>query len=424
MQNIIQKIFLKKPKKSFINKGFSDLRKIPEVIRIFATFENFDESTEIRFVGGCVRKILNNEKFDDIDLAINVEPKIVKSILEKNNINFYETGIEHGTITALINNKKFEITSLRNDVSTDGRHAVVEFSNDWKIDATRRDFTINSIYSDLDGNLFDPFDGKKDLNLGIIKFIGDTEKRINEDYLRILRYLRFFISYSKNAHDNKTKTIIRKNIAGIKNISKERLLDELKKIFLTFNFDKLFNDKFCVEILTLIFPEIKNLYIFKNLNDEIIELLKQKDFIFFLSLAIIDETDNANYFLFKYNISKTDVERILFLKNNFKNIHTKNFFNEMNLKRIFYKTNKQFLIDLIDFKICKSIKTPHKILKLKNNLSQLHKPLFPIKAKYLIDNYGLKEGKILGQKLMKLEEIWLSNDFKITQKDIEAVVQD
>ena len=96
----------------------------------------------------------------------------------------------------------------------------------------------------------------------------------------------------------------------------------------------------------------------------------------------------------------------------------------MNLKRIFYKTNKQFLIDLIDFKICKSIKTPHKILKLKNNLSQLHKPLFPIKAKYLIDNYGLKEGKILGQKLMKLEEIWINNDFKITQKDIEAVVQD
>ena len=79
-----------------------------------------------------------------------------------------------------------------------------------------------------------------------------------------------------------------------------------------------FNDKFCVEILTLIFPEIKNLYIFKKLNDEIIELLKQKDFIFFLSLAIIDETDNANYFLFKYNISKTDVERILFLKNNSK----------------------------------------------------------------------------------------------------------
>ena len=424
MQNIIQKIFLKKHNKPFINKGFSELRKIPEVITIFETFENFDESTEIRFVGGCVRKILNNEKFDDIDLAVNVEPKIVKLILEKKNINFYETGIEHGTITALINKKKFEITSLRKDISTDGRHAVVEFSNDWKLDATRRDFTINSIYSDLEGNLFDPFDGKKDLNLGVIKFIGDTEKRIKEDYLRILRYLRFFISYSKNAHDDKNKNIIRKNIAGIKNISKERLLDELKKIFLTFSFDKLLNDKFCVEILTLIFPEIKNLYILKSLKDEVIELMNQKDFIFILSLAIIDETDNVNYFLFKYNISKTDADRILFLKNNFKNIHSKNFFNEKNLKKIYYKTNKQFMLDLLDFKICKSKKFPYRILKLKNNLSQLPKPIFPIKAKYLMDNYGFQEGKILGQKLEKLEEIWLDNDFKITQKEIEVVAQD
>ncbi len=424
MQNIIQKIFLKKHNKPFINKGFSELRKIPEVITIFETFENFDESTEIRFVGGCVRKILNNEKFDDIDLAVNVEPKIVKLILEKKNINFYETGIEHGTITALINKKKFEITSLRKDISTDGRHAVVEFSNDWKLDATRRDFTINSIYSDLEGNLFDPFDGKKDLNLGVIKFIGDTEKRIKEDYLRILRYLRFFISYSKNAHDDKNKNIIRKNIAGIKNISKERLLDELKKIFLTFNFDKLFNDEFCVEILTLIFPEIKNLYILKSLKDEVMELMNQKDFIFILSLAIIDETDNVNYFLFKYNISKTDADRILFLKNNFKNIHSKNFFNEKNLKKIYYKTNKQFMLDLLDFKICKSKKFPYRILKLKNNLSQLPKPIFPIKAKYLMDNYGFQEGKILGQKLEKLEEIWLDNDFKITQKEIEVVAQD
>ena len=113
-------------------------------------------------------------------------------MLKKENIDYYETGLNHGTITAVINEYKFEITSLRKDISTDGRHATVAFSKNWKEDASRRDFTINSIYSDKDGNLFDPYNGKSDLEKGYVKFIGDVDERIKEDYLRILRYLRFF----------------------------------------------------------------------------------------------------------------------------------------------------------------------------------------------------------------------------------------
>ena len=113
---------------------------------------------------------------DDIDLATNLNPNEVSEALKKNDINFYETGIEHGTITAIINNQKFEITSLRKDIITDGRHAKVEFSKDWKEDASRRDFSINSIYSDKDGNLFDPYDGRKDILAGKIEFIGTQKK--------------------------------------------------------------------------------------------------------------------------------------------------------------------------------------------------------------------------------------------------------
>ena len=101
-------------------------------------------------------------------------------------MNFYETGIDHGTITAVIDKISFEITSLRKDVKTDGRHVPVEHTKNWLEDASRRDFTINAIYSDIDGNLFDPFNGKKDLNNGLIEFIGDPATRIQEDYLRIL----------------------------------------------------------------------------------------------------------------------------------------------------------------------------------------------------------------------------------------------
>ena len=173
----------------------------------------------------------------------------------------------HGTITASIENEKYEITSLRCDVSTDGRHAKVEFTNNWLQDAERRDFTINSIYSDINGNLFDPFDGKKDLKEGKVIFVGDAEKRIKEDYLRILRYLRFFSNYSKLNHDLELKRVIKKNINGISKVSSERLLDEFKKIFNSNSIKKICENDFSLEVISLIFPQFKNLEVIKNLNN-------------------------------------------------------------------------------------------------------------------------------------------------------------
>ena len=229
MKNILTKIFSSKKKVSTKEISFLEMTKTTQASQIFQAISNYNELSEIRYVGGCVRKILNKEKFDDIDLATNLKPNEVKQCLKKNNIDFFETGIEHGTITARINEKNFEITSLRKDISTDGRHAVVEFTNEWTKDALRRDFTINSIYADKEGNLFDPNDGVKDLENRKVKFIGDPDKRVKEDYLRILRYVRFFLNYSKEEHNSNVKKIIKQNINGISKLSKERLIDELKK---------------------------------------------------------------------------------------------------------------------------------------------------------------------------------------------------
>ena len=215
MITLLNKLFSQSKNFNSLNLSFQKLRKETEVKKIFKVIEEFSAASEIRYVGGCVRKIINNEVIDDIDLAVNLNPDEVSKILKENNIKFYKTGIDHGTITALINNKKFEITSLRKDISTDGRHAKVEFSNDWHEDASRRDFTINSIYADIDGNLFDPFNGKKDLENGEVKFIGAADKRIKEDYLRILRYVRFFVNYSKkktrSKYNQNYKTKFRRN---------------------------------------------------------------------------------------------------------------------------------------------------------------------------------------------------------------------
>ena len=130
----------------------------------------------------------------------------------------------------MVDKKKFEITSLREDIITDGRHAKVRFSSDWNKDASRRDFTINAVYADINGNLFDPFDGKKDLENGKVNFIGDPEKRIKEDYQNIKIY-QIFLSYS-NTNMKKIISAIKKNLDGVSQISSERLLDEFRKFFI------------------------------------------------------------------------------------------------------------------------------------------------------------------------------------------------
>jgi len=421
MKKIFNKIFSLKKKISSKEISFLEITKSTKVSELFKAISNYNNVSEIRYVGGCVRKILNNEKFDDIDLATNINPEEVKQCLKNNNINFFETGIDHGTIIANIEEKNFEITSLRKDVLTDGRRATVKFTNDWKEDSSRRDFTINSIYADQEGNLFDPHEGVKDLKNGIVIFIGDPDRRIKEDYLRILRYLRFFLNYSKKKHQLNVKKVIKQNIMGVKNLSKERLLDELKKLLLSKGFVSLSKDEFCKEIILLIFPELKNLNIFKKLSKYSLSVIPKKDFIFLLSLLVIDETDNSDYFLFKFNVSNEAKKRINFLKKIYLDSLDKNFFSKKNLQKVFYFHGKTYLRDVIDFQLFKSSKNMKKMIELKKYFEKIEKPIFPVKAKLIMQKYSVKEGKELGQKLKHLENLWIENSFKITDKEINKV---
>jgi len=419
MKNILTKIFSSKNDLSSKEVFFLEIAKTTKVSDLFKVISNYNDLSEIRYVGGCVRKILNNEKFDDIDLATNLKPDEVKECLKNNNIDFFETGIDHGTITARIEEKNFEITSLRKDVSTDGRHAVVEFTNEWTEDALRRDFTINSIYADKEGNLFDPNDGVKDLENGKIEFIGDPEKRVKEDYLRILRYVRFFLNYSKQEHKLNVKKIIKQNISGIVKLSKERLIDELKKLVISNGFINIGNDEFCKEIVLLIFPQVKNIDIFKKLNKNYKSEILKKDFIFLLSLLIIDETDSTEFFLYKFNMSNEAKTRINFLKEIYDKSNDNYTFSKNNLQKIYYFQGKSYLLDVIDFQLFRSNKKNNKLIELKKHFEQLEKPLFPIKAKIIMEKYNLKEGKELGHKLKYLENLWVENSFNISEKEVE-----
>ena len=423
MNNFLNKLFFRSKNQDYISSKVLELSQNNSLKKIFSAINNFSEISEIRFVGGCIRKIINKEMTDDIDLATNLKPDEVCKALRNNNINYYESGIEHGTITALIEDKKFEITSLRKDVATDGRHAKVEFSLDWKEDASRRDFTINAIYADKDGNIFDPFNGKKDIEEGVINFIGECEERIKEDYLRILRYVRFYLNYSKKPHDLKIIKIIRKNLGGVASLSSERLLDEFKKLVTLDNLQKLFKDQNCLELIQLIFPQFKKIDIFKSPNQYIKKFFSKTDFIFILSLLVIDETDNTDYFLYKFKLSKKDQKRLKFIDNFYKQKINNKFYTEKNLNKLLYFQGRQSVIDIINFYLFNSKKVDKKLIKFIEIFNNKTIPTLPIGAKLLMSKYNLPEGKSLGEKLKKIETIWVDNNFKISEKQIQNIVK-
>ena len=422
MKNFLDNIFSRSNNLDHISREIKNLTSTTPTHRIFEAINSYSAESEIRYVGGCVRKIINNERVDDIDLATNLEPKQVCDALSRKDIKYYETGVKHGTITAIIDEYLFEITSLRKDIQTDGRHAKVEFSKNWKEDASRRDFTINSIYSDKDGNLFDPYNGKKDLENGYINFIGNTDVRIKEDYLRILRYLRFFINYSKQPHNPETIRKLKINIGGISKLSKERLLDELRKIVSLTTLEKISKDRLILDLISVIFPELKNIKIFSKLNENQKVFLVDTDFIFLLSLMIIDETDNVDYFLYKFNISKKNQKRIKIIDEFFKENKNKNVFSEEKMNKIFYYNGRQAVMDILQFRIINSKKFDQKLIELIKIYKDKISPIMPVGADVLMAKYKVPKGKQLGLKLKIIEEEWVKNDFKISDEQIEQIV--
>ena len=423
MENFLNKFFFRSSNLNYISHSVANLTKQTPANKIFEALNTYSDNSEVRYVGGCIRKIIKKEVVDDIDLATNLKPSEVCDALKKKNINFYETGLEHGTITAIIDEYKYEITSLRKDVTTDGRHANVEFSLDWKEDAARRDFSINSVYSDKEGNLFDPYDGKKDLENGIINFIGNAEDRIKEDYLRILRYIRFFLNYSNQSHNPEIIKIIKRNIEGVSKLSSERLIDELKKLTKSSAFIKIFKDEIGLKLLEIIFPQLKNLQNLKKLNSYALKNLSKIDFIFLLSLMIVDGSDNVDYFIYKFNISKKDQKRLKVIDFFYKeNASIKNF-TEKNFNEIFYFNGRQAVIDIIKFKLFTSKTVEKKLLKLAELYKDKIIPTLPIGANVLMSKYKIPEGKLLGIKLKLIEETWVKNGFQISEKQIQKIIK-
>ena len=378
------------------------------------------EKVVARFVGGCVRKHLLNEKIDDIDVATILTTDQIKEKLKDTNLKVIDTGVQHGTVTLISNNHKIELTTLRKDIKTDGRHAEVAYTEDWKQDSERRDFTINAIYLDINGKLFDPQMGTVDLKNNNVKFIGDPQKRIEEDYLRIIRFIRFKIMYEITVEPTSSDAI-KQNLDGIQKISKERILIELFKILSLKNFLTINQSSNLREIFSMIFPEflylnrlerLKKVYQYSKVNVDIL-----------LAVMLIDDKENHEYFIHKYNASNKTKETLeQFYKNLIKLKNDKEFF-EKNLIKNVYLNGKNHLIalNLINFSINSKVKM-NDFTKTLNKILKIKVPIFPIDGETLKQK-GMQEGQRLGNVLKTLEKEWINNNFKISNERVEEIIK-
>ena len=427
MLNKIKNIILKID--SFLYKKFGSsnstkpLENIKEAQIIFSILNGTNHDSKVKFVGGCVRKVICGEEIDDIDLATSLEPHDVKKKLNENGIQVLDTGIAHGTVTAILNKKKFEITTLRKDLSTDGRHANVEFTSNWEEDSARRDFTINAIYSDIAGRIYDPTNGIFDLKKGNIKFIGNPEERIQEDYLRILRYFRFFTQYSKADHDQSVIRIIKKYINGLNKISNERIFEELKKILKLKNIYSLFFQYNSKEIILNIFPQLKyykRLKIIKNVSKK---LRGSYDVNLILALLILDKSNGYEYFCHKYKTSNRIKNRFKNISANFENLKSEKFYTKENIRKLIYLSSKDYVKDLLLFSIITNLNMKvFDIEKLIDYVNVCKIPKFPISGDFLKE-YGYESGQILGKKLKLLEGKWIKNNFILEKSFIEKFLE-
>ena len=379
-----------------------------------------NETVTARFVGGCVRKYLTNDEIDDIDIATILTSEEIIEKFKDTSFKVLETGVKHGTVTLISEKLKLEITTLRKDVETDGRHAEVEYIDNWKLDSERRDFTINAIYLDINGKIFDPQMGLVDLKNNNVKFIGDPQKRIEEDYLRIIRFIRFKIMYDTKV-ETTTNNAIKQNLDGIKKISKERILIELYKILDLKNFLNINKSVYLREIFTLIFPEFENLKRLNRLLEIHYHTKVSRDLM--LAALLIDEKNNHEYFGHKYNVSKNIKDQLNLTAKNLKIMkNNKSFFNQ-DLEKNIYLNDKNHLITLnilnyvmnSKFNLKDFFKTFKKILK-----SKVHQ--FPINGQYLISN-GMQQGTQIGKVLKKIEDDWFNNNFKISKDQVKEIIR-
>ncbi len=370
-----------------------------------------------RFVGGAVRDALLGKDAKDIDIATPYTPEEVTAKLQAKGIKIVPTGIKHGTVTAVTKGGDFEITTLRRDVDCFGRHAEVEFTDNWAEDAARRDFTINAMSCTQNGEIFDYFCGMQDLEAKKIRFVGDAQQRCKEDYLRILRFFRFFAYYGAPPADSEALAAFRLLANGIDTLSGERIQSEMFKLLTAP--DPIHSLHLMVE--TGVMP-----HIIQGIDAASIAPLEKiikrknaitKDKIFRLAVLINNNLDSAVALIKRWRLSNLDKNRLLFLCNP-ANRFPENI-DEKTAKKYLRVWGAEKFLDMCF--LCFAYGMKKELLDTLVKLQYWDIPKFPL-AGHDLANIGL-QGKEIGQSLEEAEKWWEENGYKAGKKELLEFVK-
>lgn len=399
-----------------IKDNYLDIDKIVDDTRILKLFRAVEaQGGVLRFVGGCVRDALKGVKGFDIDLATDLSPDELVEACSDYGLKTIPIGIKFGTIGVIIGDKVLEVTSLRKDVSTDGRHAVVEFTDNWEVDASRRDLTINAVYADEKGNVFDYYNGISDLEQGIVRFIGNASQRIKEDYLRILRFFRFYSLYGTHAIDKKALKACHDNRDGLKTLSMERIRDEFSKIMATPNVVNTLQIMIDNHILEYIMPQPKNLDMLEFLVNMVEKEGLETSLSRRLYILYLPDEDLAENLTTRLRLTRKQKQS--FIRWVQVPVTLQDFEDNNRVLKLIYRYGKDFCIDKLLLTCAinkKEINNLHDRIEFINSAIV---PIFPIRGKDIIGQGHINSPKI-GQIMKELEQIWENSDFKLSRDEL------
>ena len=373
-----------------------------------------------RFVGGCVRDAILGRKSTDIDIATWLLPEEIIGALDAAGIKWVPTGIDHGTISAIIENRAVEITTLRRDIQTDGRRAEIAFTNDWLQDAMRRDFTCNSLYCDIEGRVFEPIAGAiDDCQNGRIRFVGDAQMRVQEDYLRILRFFRFYAWFGKGEIDKTGLAACAKFKSKLNQLSRERIWAELTKLLSAPNPAISIKHMAHIGVLNELMGFDAKIEVLEKLialeNDLAVPLGSMLRF-----MALLEPGCEVSSIAIRFRISNHEKQRLVAWQN------LRALFDEnttaSNAKANIYYHGKAACIDAILLTWAKNGASAfgnwQTNWEIVNNFTA---PIFPINGNDL-KQAGIKEGPELGKIFKDLEAYWVSHNFEPTKNELMARV--
>jgi poly(A) polymerase/tRNA nucleotidyltransferase (CCA-adding enzyme) len=390
------------------------LLKDGAVCALFAVLDGEGRAT--RIVGGAVRDALLERPVSDADFATALVPAEVTARVEAAGLRAVPTGIEHGTVTVIVEGRPFEVTTLRRDVETDGRRAVVRFTDDWKADAARRDFTMNALYCDMAGDVLDPLGGIDDLKAGRVRFVGRAEERIREDYLRILRFFRFYAVYGKGRPDPDALKAAAKLKAGLATLSAERVWAELKRLLKAPDPGRALLWMRTTEILQKVLPESWGIdAIHRTIAAEKAEGWTP-DPLFRLEAILPPHRARIDALAERLRLSRAEAARLLSWADA---PEPDPMLRETGLAQLLYRSGKEGVQDRLRHALARERDAGHeeaaaRFRRLAAAAADWTSPSFPLSGKDLVAA-GVEPGPEVGKRLRELEARWVESGFSLSR---------